>query len=80
MLVYLTVHPIPADHIPYLLVDTDGAKMSGSHDIHSLNTSDMTTMSAIEQYWDLGCKTLDEFLAHPNVIQFTEDSHPEYFV
>jgi hypothetical protein len=80
MLVYLTVHPVPDDHIPYLLVDTDGNKACSSWDVHYLDRSDMNLIGNIASYWGLGCKTLDELLAHPNVIQFTKDSHPEYFV
>jgi hypothetical protein len=80
MLVYLTVHPAPASHVPYLLVDTDKATMAPSNCVHTLNTSNMIPILDIEYYWNLGCKTLDELLAHPNVIQFTEDSHPEYFI
>lgn len=42
----------------------------------SLDYRNRTTITA----WRLGEMSIDDFLCHPKLITFTEDSHPEYFI
>ena len=80
MLVYITIHPVPPGHFRYGLIDTDECIGDFSDTLSNLKVEHMSDLSEAKEIWNLKYNTLDELLAHQNVTQFTEDSHPEYFI
>jgi hypothetical protein len=80
MLVYITVDPVPPGHYRYGLIDTDEYMGDFSDTLSDLEVDRMGDISKETGLWNLKYNTLDELIAHPNVTQFTEDSHPEYFI
>ena len=80
MLVYLTIDPVPPGHYKYALVDTKKHTGTFSNTLSDLKVNYMGDILNPIELWGVEYSTFDELIANPNVTQFTEDSHPEYFI
>lgn len=84
MTTYIYNPKAPPDHCKYgKFIKTGNTYMFGfGNDLYTLmNTTCLANKNGtIVHAWRLGEMLIDDLLRHPELITFTPDSHPEYFI
>ena len=74
---------LPKGHRKYGIVRHKGSNISIEFSDNLLTTADLKPYfehcNTPAKAWNFGC-TKAQLLKNPNIIKFTPDSHPEYFI
>lgn len=80
-LIYLMLKRPKPNYLHYAIADTDAQLVYFTDSPATPLDFTQHAGPAIRSYWwALGCTTFDDFINHPDVIQFTRESHPELFI
>lgn len=80
-LIYLMLKSLKPGYFPYAIVNTNSQLVYFTDspaipfDFTQHARPDVSTY-----WWGLGCTTFDDFINHPDILQFTRESHPELFI
>ena len=73
-----TPKQLPFKHARYFIYSSTDHTFTFSDDLFSSTDSDVT--SPTFTVWNLGKFTLKQILSHPDILIYTPQSHPEYFL
>ncbi len=80
-LIFITPKVLPSGHSRYGLVDLASETFAFNSDINQLMSTPRSPFRHLQGAWELGDSlTMSDLINHPDVITFTRDSHPEYFL
>lgn len=78
-LIYLTPKILPFGRSRYACYDPDASLYDFGNDLHVLDPYNESHRLS-KSNWNLTYSNFDEFVNHPDIICFTKQSHPEYFI
>ena len=80
-LIFITPKVLPSGHSRYGLIDLDAETFTFDDDLNQIIYEPRQPFEEFTGAWDFDLdSTLSELISHPDVITFTRDSHPEYFL
>ena len=79
-LIFITPKVLPSDHSRYALVDLDAETFAFGDDLVNIMLDHRSPFEKLSGAWDLKPFSIFDLINHPDVITFTRDSHPEYFL